>query len=335
MTTEERLSLIRQWPKAELHLHIEGTLEPSMLLALADKHGVQLPYQTLSEVEAAYHFEDLQSFLDLYYLGAGVLRDEHDFYELMLAYLEQCRREHIVHAEIMFDPQTHLSRGIGFDVFMPGFLAAIKKAETEWQQSTRLLMCFLRDQSEASALETLKLAEPYLEHIEAVGLDSAEVGHPPVKFKRAFEAAAKLGLRRIAHAGEEGGPDYILEALNELGVSRIDHGVQCVRDSALKAQLAESRVPLTMCPLSNLKLRVFDQLIEHPLFHLLDEGLCVTINSDDPAYFGGYLLENVEQMIQSFDPTIDQLRQLVCNGFEASFLPEDEKQAWINQVRSP
>ncbi|MGA0168510.1 MAG: adenosine deaminase [Pseudomonadales bacterium] len=332
MSAAEHLDLFASLPKAELHLHIEGTLEPQMLLDLAEKHGVSLPYQTLEAVERAYNFDNLQSFLDLYYLGAGVLREAEDFYELMKAYLMRCRAQNIVHTEMMFDPQTHLARGIPFEVFMEGFLAAIDEAQKTWQQSSRLLMCFLRDQSEADAFATLELAKPYLQHIEAVGLDSAEVGHPPRKFVRVFQAAADLGLKRIAHAGEEGGPDYILEALDLLEVSRIDHGVQAARDDQLLTRLAESRVPLTVCPLSNVKLKVFNELVEHPLFELLSRGLCVTVNSDDPAYFGGYLDENYSQLIQCFRPSEAQIKQLLRNSFEASFLSDDEKSRWISQL---
>lgn len=332
MSLAEGLDQFASLPKAELHLHIEGTLEPQMLLDLAEKHGVSLPYQTLEAVEHAYNFDNLQSFLDLYYLGAGVLREAEDFYALMKAYLSRCRAQHIVHTEMMFDPQTHLARGIPFDVFMEGFLAAIDEARKDWQQSARLLMCFLRDQSEADAFETLRLAKPYLGHIEAVGLDSAEVGHPPAKFARVFQAAADLGLKRIAHAGEEAGPDYIVQALDLLEVSRIDHGVQSVHDQALLARLAESRVPLTVCPLSNVKLKVYETLDEHPLFTLLDQGLCVTVNSDDPAYFGGYLDENYSQLIQCFRPSEEQIKQLLRNSFEASFLSDEEKSDWISQL---
>ena len=332
MSAAEYLDLFASLPKAELHLHIEGTLEPQMLLDLAEKHGVSLPYQTLEAVERAYNFDNLQSFLDLYYLGAGVLREAEDFYELMKAYLLRCRAQNIVHTEMMFDPQTHLARGIPFEVFMEGFLAAIEEAGETWQQSSRLLMCFLRDQSEADAFATLELAKPYLQHIEAVGLDSAEVSHPPSKFVRVFQAAADLGLKRIAHAGEEGGPDYILEALDLLEVSRIDHGVQAARDDQLLTRLAESRVPLTVCPLSNVKLKVFNELVEHPLFDLLSRGLCVTVNSDDPAYFGGYLDENYSQLIRCFRPSEAQIKQLLRNSFEASFLSNDEKSHWISQL---
>ncbi len=325
-------TLIAQLPKAELHLHIEGSLEPELMMALAKKHNVALPYQTLEEVKAAYQFDSLQSFLDLYYLGANVLQDEDDFFQLMWAYLCHCREDNVVHTEIMFDPQTHTDRGIGFDVFMPGFLRAIEKARAEWGQSCLLIMSFLRHLSEQSAFETLASAEPWLAHIDAVGLDSSELGNPPEKFARVFAKAGELGLLRVAHAGEEGPPEYVWEALDVLNVDRIDHGVRSIEDDALMARLAEEQMALTVCPLSNIKLCVFDDMTQHNILALLDKGLLVTVNADDPSYFGGYLNQNFLAMAEHLPLTEAQLRRLVANSFTASFLPDETKQKWIDAV---
>ncbi|HAB46355.1 MAG TPA: adenosine deaminase [Gammaproteobacteria bacterium] len=324
--------LIERLPKVELHLHIEGTLEPELMLTLAERNHVPLPYKNLLAVQQAYHFDDLQSFLDLYYLGASVLVTEDDFYLLMRAYLRRASSENIVHAEVMFDPQTHLQRGIGFEVFMPGFVRAIEEAKAQWGLSVYLILCFLRDQSQTAALETLTLAIPFKHQITAVGLDSAEIGHPPSKFKAAFDAARKAGYRLVAHAGEEGGPAMIAEALDVLGVERIDHGVQCVQDAGLRKRLVDDQIPLTVCPLSNVKLRVFDQMAQHPILDLLAEGLCVTVNSDDPAYFGGYLTENFMALEVALGLSEKALRQLLTNGVRSSFLPEAEQARLIDQL---
>ena len=324
--------LIEHLPKAELHLHIEGTLEPEMMVSLARKHGVTLPYASAADAAEAYNFENLQSFLDLYYLGASVLRDEDDFYQLMWAYLTHCRLDRVVHTEIMFDPQTHTERGVGFEVFMPGFLRAMAQARAEWGQSSLLIMCFLRDLPEKSALQTLEIAEPWLEHITAVGLDSAEVGHPPEGFRRAFAAARERGLRCVAHAGEEGPPSYIRGALDSLQAERIDHGVRCLEDPALVRELVERRIPLTVCPLSNVRLRIFDRMQEHNLVQLLDQGLLATINADDPSYFGGYLNDNLRAASEALPMDAERVIRLIRNGFEASFLPDTEKRQWLQQV---
>lgn len=320
-------SSVRQLPKAELHLHIEGTLEPAMLIRLADKHGVSLPYRTVGDVEAAYAFEDLQSFLDLYYLGAGVLQDEQDFYDLMMAYLERCREEGIVRAEMMFDPQTHTSRGVPFDVFMEGFLGAMKDAES-WV-STDLIMSFLRHLPESDAMETLVQAEPWRDKILAVGLDSSERDFPPRLFERAYKSAREQGYRPVAHAGEEGPPDYIIQALDLLQVERIDHGVRCMEDDALVVRLAEANVPLTVCPLSNVRLCVFDRLADHPLLEMLDLGLNVCVNSDDPPYFGGYLMDNFLALHDELGLSIKQAERLTRNSINASFASESDKASWL------
>ncbi|MBT3733624.1 MAG: adenosine deaminase, partial [Gammaproteobacteria bacterium] len=283
---------IKALPKAELHLHIEGSLEPELMLSLAEKNGITLPYATLADIEAAYHFDDLQSFLDLYYLGAGVLIDEQDFYDLMWRYMLRCKAENIVHTEMMFDPQTHTDRGVSFATVLNGFCRAMDDAKEQWGQSSYLIMCFLRHLSEEDAIETLQLALPFKNRIKAVGLDSSEVGHPPEKFQRVFKMAADAGFLRVAHAGEEGPAQYIHDAIALLDVQRIDHGVRCVDDQVLVARLAGSRMPLTVCPLSNVRLCVYDSMTEHPILDLLSQGVCVTVNSDDPSYFGGYLCEN-------------------------------------------
>ena len=325
-------SIIKNIPKAELHLHIEGSLTHELMWRLAEKHSVSLPYASVEEIEAAYNFKDLQSFLDLYYAGAGVLRDEDDFFILMWEYLTRCAEENIVHTEIMFDPQTHTERGIGFDVFMPGFLRAIQKAETEYGISSYLIMSFLRHLPESEAYQTLEAAKPYYQHIKAVGLDSSELGHPPSKFERVFKKARSLGFKIVAHAGEEGPASYIWEAIELLDVDRIDHGVRCQEDQALMAYLKEKQIPLTVCPLSNLKLCVIDDMKEHNIVQLLDAGLLVTVNSDDPTYFGGFLNENFEALHTALNIDESTIRALAANSFRASFLPAERKKALIEQV---
>jgi adenosine deaminase len=327
-------ALINKLPKAELHLHIEGSLEPELMLQLAVKHGVPLPYTSIEQVREAYNFNNLQSFLDLYYLGASVLRDEDDFYQLMWAYLCRCKEDNVVHTEIMFDPQTHTERGLGFEVFMPGFKRAMDKAQTEWGQSSLLIMSFLRHMSEQSAVDTLDAAAAYLPMITAVGLDSAELGNPPEKFTRVFAKAKKLGLLRVAHAGEEGPPAYVWGALNALDVDRIDHGVRSVEDAELMEVLKRRQTPLTVCPLSNIKLRVFDDMGQHNILHLLEQGLLVTVNADDPSYFGGYLNDNFNALIDNLAITSEQLKALATNSFKASFLDEASKALWIDNIRA-
>ena len=327
-------ALIESLPKVELHLHIEGSLEPDLMMELANKHGITLPYSSVEEIAQAYQFKDLQSFLDLYYLGAGVLVDEEDFYLLMWRYLLKCKEDNVVHAEIMFDPQTHTQRGIGFDVFMPGFLRAIEQAKQEWGMSCYLIMSFLRHLSEQSAYDTLEQATPYLSTIKSVGLDSAELGNPPEKFEGVFAKARELGLLPVAHAGEEGPAEYIWGALNALKVKRIDHGVKCVEDEELISYLVKNQIPLTVCPLSNIKLCVFGHMASHNILTLLEKGLCVTVNADDPSYFGGYLNENYLALAQHLDMSSSQLIQLVKNSFNASFLPNEVKQEWLAKVAS-
>jgi adenosine deaminase len=325
-------TLIQRLPKAELHLHIEGSLEPQLMWDLAQKHDVDLPFSDVDAIKSAYQFDNLQSFLDLYYQGANVLRDEDDFFQLMWAYLYKCHEQNVVHVEIMFDPQTHTERGISYDVFMSGFLKAIDKAEAELGISVYLILSFLRHLSEESAIETLKEAKPYYEHIKAVGLDSSELGNPPSKFERAFAQAKALGFKLVAHAGEEGPPEYIWEALHLLKVDRIDHGVRSIEDPKLMTYLKEHQVPLTVCPLSNLKLCVIDEMSEHNILRLLNDGLRVTVNADDPSYFGGYLNENFIALAEHVNMQASDLITLVQNGFKASFLPEKTKQDWLGII---
>ncbi|MEE4298844.1 MAG: adenosine deaminase [Pseudomonadales bacterium] len=319
-------------PKAELHLHIEGTLEPTMLLGLAERHGLSMPWSTIEEIEAAYRFEDLQSFLDLYYLGASVLRDAEDFHALARAYLERCRDQNVVHLEMMFDPQTHTDRGIAFDVVMEGLLGAVDEARAEWGQSVRLIMCFLRHLDERSALETLQRALPFREHIDAVGLDSGERGNPPEKFARAFAAAREQGYALTAHAGEEGPPAYITGALDTLGVQRIDHGVRCLEDPALVERLVAERIPLTVCPQSNVRLCVYRSMAEHPILEMLERGLSVSVNSDDPAYFGGQLVDNYLALARELDMSGAQALSLVRGSFGGSLLAPAERAPFLAAV---
>ncbi|MGW1406080.1 adenosine deaminase [Streptomyces sp. NPDC002403] len=312
-------------PKAELHLHIEGTLEPELAFALAARNGVQLPYADTEELRTAYLFEDLQSFLDLYYALMAVLRTEEDFEELADAYLARAAAQGVRHAEIFFDPQAHTARGVPIGTVVEGLGRALERSEEKHGISTQLIMCFLRDQPAESALATLEAAKPYLHRISAVGLDSAEVGHPPAKFREVYEAAGALGLRKVAHAGEEGPPEYIREALDVLGVERIDHGLRCMEDPELVERLVADRVPLTLCPLSNVRLRAIDTLEEHPLRAMMAAGLLCTVNSDDPAYFGGYAGDTFHAVREALGLDREQLRTLARNSFEAAFLDHDEE----------
>ncbi|MBQ0830722.1 adenosine deaminase [Streptomyces tagetis] len=312
-------------PKAELHLHIEGTLEPELAFELAARNDVSLPYADTEALRDAYRFTDLQSFLNLYYELMTVLRTERDFADLADAYLARAAAQGVRHAEIFFDPQAHLARGVGMDTVVDGLWRALGTSRERHGVSTRLILCFLRDESAESALATLDAARPHLDRITGVGLDSAEVGHPPAKFREVFEAAAALGLRRVAHAGEEGPPEYITEALDVLGVERIDHGLRCLEDPALVERLARERIPLTLCPLSNVRLRTVDTLADHPLPALLDAGLMCTLNSDDPAYFGGYVGDTFDAVREVLGLDGERLRELARNSFLASFLEDDEE----------
>ena len=321
-------------PKAELHLHIEGTLEPELAFRLARKHGVTLPYASVEQLRDAYQFSDLQSFLDIYYAGASVLRDIDDFFALTEAYLRKAHEQGVVHVEIFFDPQTHTERGIAFRTALEGITRALRAGREQFGITSRLILCFLRHLSAADAMQTLEEALPFKEAITAVGLDSSERGHPPSKFTAVFDRARSEGLLAVAHAGEEGPPEYIYEALDLLKVKRIDHGVRAEEDPKLIERLARERMPLTVCPLSNVKLKVFDQVNDHNIRRLLERGLCVTVNSDDPAYFGGYLLENFEAIERGLGLTRAELVMLARNSFEASFLEVAEKQRWFAAIES-
>lgn len=312
-------------PKVELHLHIEGTLEPEMLFALAARNGVCLPYPDIESLRAAYQFTNLQSFLDLYYQGAAVLQTEQDFFDLTMAYLQRCQEQNVVHTEVFFDPQTHLVRGIPFAVVLNGIRSALAKAEQQWGISSRLIMCILRHLSEADGLATLEQALPYKHLIHGIGLDSSELGNPPEKFARLFARAKQEGWRLVAHAGEEGPASYIWDALDVLKVDRIDHGVRSMDDRLLLARLAAERTPLTVCPLSNTRLKVFQHMSEHTILDMLDMGLCVTVNSDDPAYFGGYVGENFQALVDDLNASKEQIRQLALNAVEACWLDDNHK----------
>ncbi|WP_329573438.1 adenosine deaminase [Streptomyces sp. NBC_01361] len=312
-------------PKAELHLHIEGTLEPELAFELAARNGVDLPFADTEALRKAYLFEDLQSFLDLYYGLMAVVRTEEDFEQLADAYLARAAAQGVRHAEIFFDPQAHTARGVPIGTVVEGLSAALSKSVERHGVSTRLIMCFLRDQSAESAMQTLESAKPYLDRIVGVGLDSAEVGNPASKFREVYEAAGALGLRKVAHAGEEGDPSYVWEALDVLGVERIDHGLRCVEDPALVERLVRDRVPLTLCPLSNVRLRAIDVLEDHPLPRMMDAGLLCTVNSDDPSYFGGYVGDTFHAVHEALALDHERLRELARNSFVASFLDDDEE----------
>ncbi|MFM6986344.1 MAG: adenosine deaminase [Hydrogenophaga sp.] len=328
------IELARAIPKAELHIHIEGSLEPELIFQLAQRNGVALAYPSVEALRAAYAFTDLQSFLDIYYAGASVLLKAQDFHDMAWAYLLRAKADNVIHTELFFDPQTHTARGVPMASVIEGLSGACKKAEAELGISSALILCFLRHLSEADAFATLEAALPYREHFIGVGLDSSELGHPPEKFERVFARCRELGLKVVAHAGEEGPPEYMWQAIDLLKVQRIDHGVAAMQDPLLMAELAHTRLPLTVCPLSNLKLCVVNDLRNHPLKKMLDAELCVTINSDDPAYFGGYLNANFEQTVQALDLSRDDVITLARNSFEASFIGPERRAACLSQVRA-
>ncbi len=325
-------ALLAAMPKAVLHIHVEGSLEPEMIFQLAQRNDIPLPYASVQELRSAYAFTNLQSFLDLYYQGAGVLQKEEDFYDLALAYLARAAMDNVVHVEMFFDPQTHTARGVAMETVVHGLARACRDAQAMHGISASLILSFLRHLSEREAFETLEQALPLREHFIGVGLDSSELGHPPEKFERVFARCGELGLHRVAHAGEEGPPAYIWQALDLLHAERIDHGVQAVHDAALMQRLARERIPLTVCPLSNQKLQVFPDLRDHNLKALLDAGLVATVNSDDPAYFGGYTNENLRQVFAATGMHAGHAWQLAANSFDASFAPAADKARWHQQL---
>ena len=326
------IELIKKIPKAELHLHIEGSLEPELMFELSERNKIEIPFKSIDEIRAAYNFNNLQSFLDIYYQGSNVLIKQQDFFDLTWAYMLKCEKENIVHAEIFFDPQAHTNRGIEFGLVINGIYKALLKAEKELGISSKIIMCFLRHLDEEEAFKTLDQALTYKNKIIGVGLDSSEEGNPPSKFERVFKQAMKEGFLTVAHAGEEGPAEYIWEALDLLKVKRIDHGVQCLKDKKLVQKLREEQIPLTVCPLSNVKLCVFEKLENHNLKKLLDKGLMVTVNSDDPAYFGGYINKNLIECQKVLNLSAEDVKKLAVNSFKSSFLDIDEKKKWIDQI---
>ncbi|MGR5161971.1 adenosine deaminase [Vibrio owensii] len=325
-------AFIQGLPKVELHLHIEGSLEPELLFELAQRNNIDIPYESPQALRKAYEFEDLQSFLDIYYQGANALRTEQDFYDLTWAYLERCKADNVIHTEIFFDPQTHTDRGIEFETVINGIHQAMQDGNEKLGITSQIIACFLRHLSEESAIETLPSIVKHKDKIVGVGLDSSELGHPPEKFKRAFQQAKEAGLLTVAHAGEEGPAQNIIDSVEMLGVSRVDHGVRCVEDASLVEALIESKMPLTVCPLSNIKLCVFDEMEQHNIVDLLRKGVAVTINSDDPAYFGGYMTDNFMAVSNAHPMTKAELAQFTINAINASFISEALKAKYRAQV---
>jgi len=326
------IEFIKKTPKAELHLHIEGTLEPDHMFVLAKRNNIQIPFTNINEVKSAYNFSSLESFLKIFYQGSDVLVKEQDFFDLTWAYILKCKENNVVHTEIFFDPQTHVSRGINFDTIINGIYKALQKANKEFGLTFKIIMCFLRHLDEESGFEMLDQASAHKEKIVGVGLDSSEIGNPPSKFKKLFEKAIEKGFLTVAHAGEEGPPEYIWEALDLLKVKRIDHGVQCLKDKKLIEKLRNSQTPLTVCPLSNIKLQVFKKLEEHNLKKMLDQKLMVMVNSDDPAYFGGYINKNLIECQAALNLSMNDIKTLLINSFKSSFLKEEKKREWISKI---
>ena len=326
------IEFIKKVPKAELHLHIEGTLEPEHMFELAKRNNVSIPYNNVEEVKSAYNFKNLDSFLNIYYQGSKVLIHEKDFFDLTWAYILKCKENNIVHTEIFFDPQTHLDRGISFDIVINGISKALDKANLEFGLTSKIIMCFLRHLNEESGFKVLDQALRYKNKIIGVGLDSSELGNPPKKFEKLFQKARDEGFLTVAHAGEEGPPEYIWDSINLLKVKRIDHGVQSLKDEKLVDLLIKEQIPLTVCPLSNIKLCVFDKIEHHNLKKMLNKGLRVMVNSDDPAYFGGYLNKNLTETQLALDLSLEEIKTLIINSFKSSFLKDDKKKEWIDKI---
>ena len=326
------VKFIKETPKAELHIHIEGTLEPELMFQLAKRNNIKTPFKNINDVKSAYNFSNLESFLNIFYQGSNVLIKEQDFFDLTWAYTLKCKENNVVHTEIFFDPQTHINRGIHFEVIINGIYKALVKANEEFGLTSKIIMCFLRHLDEKSAFKVLDQALVHKDKIIGVGLDSSELDHPPRKFERVFKKAIENGFLTVAHAGEEGPPEYIWEALNLLKVKRIDHGVQCVQDKKLVQKLLDNQIPLTVCPLSNIKLCVFKKLKDHNLKKLLSNGLMVMVNSDDPAYFGGYINKNLIESQIALNLSREDIKKLLINSFKSSFLTEDKKKEWIEKI---
>ena len=329
---DQIIEFIKKIPKAELHLHIEGTLEPEHMFEFAKRNNVSIPYSNVEEVKSAYNFKNLDSFLNIYYQGSKVLIHEKDFFDLTWAYILKCKEDNIVHTEIFFDPQTHLDRGISFDIVINGISKALDKANLEFGLTSKIIMCFLRHLDEESGFKVLDQALKYKNKIVGVGLDSSELGNPPKKFEKLFQKARDEGFLTVAHAGEEGPPEYIWDSINLLKVKRIDHGVQSLKDEKLVDLLIKKQIPLTVCPLSNIKLCVFDKIENHNLKKMLNKGLRVMVNSDDPAYFGGYLNKNLTETQLALDLSLEEIKTLIINSFKSSFLKDDKKKEWIDKI---
>ena len=329
---DQIIEFIKKAPKAELHLHIEGTLEPEHMFELAKRNNVSIPYNNVEEVKSAYNFKNLDSFLNIYYQGSKVLIHEKDFFDLTWAYILKCKEDNIVHTEIFFDPQTHLDRGISFDIVINGISKALDKANLEFGLTSKIIMCFLRHLDEESGFKVLDQALKYKNKIVGVGLDSSELGNPPKKFEKLFQKARDEGFLTVAHAGEEGPPEYIWDSINLLKVKRIDHGVQSLKDEKLVDLLIKEQIPLTVCPLSNIKLCVFDKIENHNLKKMLNKDLRVMVNSDDPAYFGGYLNKNLTETQLALDLSLEEIKTLIINSFKSSFLKDDKKKEWIDKI---
>ena len=326
------INFINKSPKAELHLHIEGSLEPELMFKLSKRNKIEIPFKSVEEIKAAYDFTNLDSFLKIYYEGSNVLINEEDFFDLTWEYILRCKQDNIVHTEIFFDPQSHLPRGVSFDTIINGIDKALQKAKDEFNITSKVIMCFLRHLDEESCFDVLNQACNHKDKIIGVGLDSSEKGNPPSKFKRLFERAIEEGFLTVAHAGEEGPPEYIWDSLNLLKIKRVDHGIKCLNDEKLVEKLVKDKIPLTVCPLSNVKLCVFDKLENHNLKKMLDKGLRVMVNSDDPAYFGGYINKNLIETQAALDLSKEDIKKLIINSFKSSFLTESKKKEWIKKI---